>query len=78
MNDGAVCERCGSGEDVRRRVMYDRSRMYGLKSPLYYENACVKCRGGGQTLVLVFFVVVVGAILYATWWALNLANQTTP
>lgn len=58
--------------------MYDRSRMYELKSPFYYENACGKCRGKGQTLTLVVFVVIVIGILWMTWWALNLANQTTP
>ncbi|MCA9273004.1 MAG: hypothetical protein KDA31_08170 [Phycisphaerales bacterium] len=78
MSGGMVCERCGSAEGVRRRVMYSRSRMFELKSPFYYERVCKKCRGKGVTLTLVVFILVVGAILWATWWALNLANQMSP
>ena len=75
MSDTETCELCGSKENVGRRVMYDRARMFELKSPFYFEQACAKCRGKGVTLTLVVFVVIVGGILWLTWWALSLANS---
>lgn len=63
-----VCDHCGSDDDVRRRIMYERARMYELKFPLYYEHCCARCRGKGNTLALIAVgVVLVGIGIVAAY-----------
>lgn len=52
------CDHCGSIDHVKRRIVYDRSRIFELKNPVYYEHACARCRGKGSTLALIAVAVV--------------------
>lgn len=53
------CDHCNSTDRVKRRIVYDRSRMFEFKSPIYYEHVCARCRGKGTLLALIAVAAVV-------------------
>ncbi len=56
------CDHCGSTDRVKRRVVYDRYRVYELNSPFYFEHVCARCRNRGNLLGFIALAVVLLAL----------------